>query len=80
MKLNISPIMILGAIAISVLAMGAFLGCLVLAFAHGDENAKSLMVGAVIANATTAVGYWLGSSAGSRAKDERAAGNSSSHA
>jgi hypothetical protein len=59
-----------GAIIVSVLALLIFTGALVVAFFHPELNLLQLTVGAAIANATTAVGYWLGSSSGSQKKDE----------
>jgi len=63
-----------GAIVTSILAMSAFLGALIIAYATGDHASITLLIGAVIANSTTTVGFWLGSSAGSQKKDERLAG------
>lgn len=59
-----------GAIIVSVLALLIFTGALVVAFFHPELNLLQLTVGAAIANATTAVGFWLGSSSGSQKKDE----------
>jgi hypothetical protein len=59
-----------GAIAVSVVALVTFTGSLVVAFFSKDAGMLNLTVGAAIANATTAVGYWLGSSSGSAKKDE----------
>lgn len=74
-----------GAIATSVLTLLTFAGTLVIVFFFKDSGMLNLMVGAVIANATTAVNFWLGSSSGSQKKDDalaRAAlppGGSNSH-
>jgi len=70
LAMDFRSIMTAGAVLVSVVTMGAFLTCLALAYHHGDQNSISLLVGAVIANATTTVGFWLGSSAGSQKKDE----------
>jgi hypothetical protein len=70
-----------GAIIVSFVALVTFTGALVVAFlafskstdAKAIELAGGLLnltVGAAIANATTAVGFWLGSSSGSQKKDE----------
>lgn len=59
-----------GAIAISVVSLITFTASLVVAFFLKDPGLLNLTVGAAIANATTAVGYWLGSSSGSQKKDE----------
>lgn len=60
----------LGAIIVSVVALSTFTGALVVSFFFRDSGLLNLTVGAAIANATTAVGYWLGSSSGSKGKDE----------
>jgi len=53
-----------------VVALSTFTGALVVSFFFRDSGLLNLTVGAAIANATTAVGYWLGSSSGSKGKDE----------
>ena len=60
-----------GAIAISVLASIIFVVAFSVAYFSHDTNSLSLLVGATIANFTTAVSYWLGSSSGSQKKDDR---------
>jgi len=70
MPLTVTSIMAWGAVTASVLTSVAFIIALVIAWMAKDQSNLSLLVGAVVANFTTAVGYWLGSSAGSRAKDE----------
>lgn len=60
----------LGAIVVSAVALLTFGGTLVVAFFFRDPGLLNLVVGAAVANATTAVGYWLGSSSGSQKKDE----------
>ena len=59
-----------GAIVVSAVALITFLSALVVSFFFKDPGLLNLTVGAAIANATTAVGYWLGSSAGSQRKDD----------
>lgn len=59
-----------GAIAISSVALLTFTGALIASFVTGDAGLLNLTVGAAIANATTAVNFWLGSSSGSQKKDE----------
>jgi hypothetical protein len=59
-----------GAIIVSVVAILTFTGALIVSFVAKDEGLLNLTVGAAIANATTAVQWWLGSSRGSQAKDE----------
>ena len=59
-----------GAIIVSVIALVTFTGALVVSFFRQDPGLLNLTVGAAIANATTAIGFWLGSSSGSQKKDE----------
>ena len=59
-----------GAIIVSMIALLTFTGALVVAFFLKDPALLNLTVGAAIANATTAVGFWLGSSSGSQKKDD----------
>src|SRR5271167_262106 len=61
-----------GAIIVSVVALVTFTGALIVAYLMGDKavGLLNLTVGAAIANATTAVGFWLGSSSGSQKKDD----------
>jgi hypothetical protein len=59
-----------GAIIVSIVALLTFTGALVVAFFLNDPALLNLTVGAAIANATTAVGFWLGSSSGSQKKDD----------
>jgi IPT/TIG domain len=59
-----------GAIVVSVVVLLTFTGALVVAFFLKEPALLNLTVGAAIANATTAVGFWLGSSSGSQKKDE----------
>lgn len=60
-----------GAIIVSIVTLLTFTGALVVSFFVKDGTALlNLTVGAAIANATTAVGFWLGSSSGSQKKDD----------
>jgi hypothetical protein len=59
-----------GAITVSFVSLITFTGALVVSFFMKDPGLLNLTVGAAIANATTAVGYWLGSSSGSQKKDD----------
>jgi hypothetical protein len=59
-----------GQIATSALSLLIFAGCLVVSFSLKDSQMELLVVGAAIANATTVVNYWLGSSSGSQKKDD----------
>lgn len=55
----------LGALILSIFVAG-----LVLAYLSGDQAALTLMYGAVIANATSVIQFYFGSSRGSQTKDE----------
>jgi len=55
---------------VSVVALLTFTGALVVSFFFADKGLLNLTVGAAIANVTTAVGFWLGSSSGSQKKDD----------
>ena len=59
-----------GAIIVSFVTLLTFTGALVVSFFFKDSGLLNLTVGAAIANATTAVGFWLGSSSGSQKKDD----------
>jgi hypothetical protein len=59
-----------GAILTSFVTMLAFAVALVFAYVYKDTQNLSLIIGAIIANATTVVSYWLGSSSGSARKTE----------
>lgn len=59
-----------GQIAISILAQLIFAGTVVVSFFLNDSNILLLVVGAVIANATTTIQFWVGSSSGSQKKDD----------
>ena len=58
----------------SLVTLLTFTGALIVAFFTKDTpigaSLLQLTVGAAIANATTAVGFWLGSSSGSQKKDD----------
>lgn len=62
--------MMLGAIIVSVMNSTAFFGALVVAYLSKDAQNLGLLIGAVIANSTTVVAFWLGSSSGSARKTE----------
>lgn len=62
--------MVLGAIIVSVANSIAFFAALAFAYWKGDTTSISLLVGAVVANASTVVSFWLGSSADSSRKTE----------
>jgi hypothetical protein len=68
--MNASAMSSWGAIAVSVLASLSFTAALIIAYMAKDQANLSLLIGAVISNFSTAVSFWLGSSAGSQRKDE----------
>lgn len=68
--MNTSNVRLYGQIATSVLSLVIFCGCLIVSFYAKDSQMELLVVGAAIANATTVVNYWLGSSSGSTQKTE----------
>jgi hypothetical protein len=59
-----------GAILVSLVNGLAFLVALLVAFLSHDGTNLALLIGAVIANASTTISFWLGSSAGSARKTE----------
>ena len=59
-----------GQIGISILAQLIFAGTVVVAFFLHDANILLLVVGAVIANSTATIQFWVGSSSGSQKKDD----------
>src|SRR5229473_3097517 len=63
-------IQILGSIIVSFVVLLTFVVALGVSFFMKDSTIMALTVGAAIANATTAVGFWLGSSSGSQKKDD----------
>jgi hypothetical protein len=58
-----------GKIAVSILALATFTRAFVFSFFLKDSGLLNLTVVSAIANATTTVGFWLGSSSGSQQKD-----------
>jgi hypothetical protein len=62
-------ISVYGQIGVSVLSQLIFAGTVIVAFFLRDTSILLLVVGAVIANATTTVNFWTGSSSGSQGKD-----------
>ena len=59
----------MGPILVSVIAMLIYGVSLVIAFLSKDQNNLTLLIGVSAANATTVVGYWIGSSNSSARKD-----------
>lgn len=57
-----------GPITVSVLALSIFLAAICIAWWTKDSSLQVLL-GMAGTNAATAVGYWLGSSSGSKSKD-----------
>jgi hypothetical protein len=68
--MNVDTVRTYGSIAVSALIASGFILALVISYLSQDQTNTSLLVGAIIANFSTAVSYWLGSSAGSRSKDD----------
>ena len=58
-----------GAVIVSVMALTLFLAAVVVAWVTKDSS-LGILLGMAGTNAGTAVGYWLGSSAGSAKKTE----------
>ena len=67
---NLPRIRLIGAIIVSVATSLAFFLALAVAYLKNDETNIGLMIGAVIANSTTVVGFWLGSSISSQQKTD----------
>lgn len=59
---------IYGSITVSCVALAIFLAAIAIAWWTKDPSLP-ILLGAAATNATTVVGYWLGSSSGSKAKD-----------
>lgn len=62
--------MMLGAIIVSIANSLAFFAALVISYLSKDQTNLGLLIGAVIANSTTVVAFWLGSSIGSAHKTD----------
>lgn len=66
-----------GSIVVSILIIIAYSVTLFLVLFRPENTALAkileIMAGSIIANATTVVSYWVGSSSSSRSKDERIA-------
>lgn len=60
---TLTDLMIWGTISVSVLIAGGFVTALVLAFVKGDQTNLNLLIGAVIAQFSSVVTYWLGGTA-----------------
>lgn len=65
-----------GTTLMSIMAAANFIAAFVVAFLSKDQANLGLLIGASIANFTTVVSYWVGSSAGSQKKDEIIAASS----
>jgi hypothetical protein len=63
-------------IAVSITSMLIFATAIIFAWMpHEASPALDILFGAAAANATSVVGFWVGSSAGSREKDKTIAAN-----
>jgi len=67
-------LMLWGAVVISGLVTLAFAVALILAFIKGDAANLNLLIGAVIAQTSSVVSFWIGSSSGSQRKTDLLAG------
>jgi hypothetical protein len=65
-----------GRVALAVVTQLLLLGACAFAIVDKDQQLQLLIAGAIIANATTAINWFFGSSAGSEKKDEIIAGKS----
>lgn len=57
-----------GAVLVSIFVLAIFLAAIGIAW-WSKDNSLQILLGMAGTNAATAVGYWLGSSSGSKAKD-----------
>lgn len=76
--MNSSQLMMLGAIVVSVANSLAFFAALIVAYFSKDSANLTLLIGAVVANASSVISFWIGSSAGSARKTELLASQPSS--
>ena len=69
---------LIGAPAVSIVVLVTFGVVIGLAVSRTlpDSNGVMMLIGALVSMATTVVGYWCGSSAGSKSKDDTIANNS----
>lgn len=59
-----------GAVAMSILVVLGFIFALLISYEAKDQANLGVLIGVVSGGFTTAVGFWLGSSASSQKKDE----------
>ncbi len=59
-----------GIIIMSSMVSACFVTALVFAYIHKDQGNINMLVGAIVAQFTMVVGFWVGSSIGSQKKDE----------
>ncbi len=59
-----------GALAVSVLIVGALFLALMIAWKSGDNTSLSIIIGGIMTQFANVVGYYIGSSVGSAKKDE----------
>ncbi len=59
-----------GAVIISALVLLIYAGAFAVAFMLKSDTMLNVLVGTAATNATTVVGFWVGSSAGSQKKDD----------
>lgn len=66
---NIQRIRVWGAVIVSSLVSVVFCVALFIAYWKGQQDGIELMIGALVAQFSAAVSYWIGSSVGSQQKD-----------
>ena len=59
-----------GRILVSATVMVIYIAALAVAFLSKNDNMLMVLIGVAATNATTVVGYWVGSSSGSTKKDD----------
>jgi uncharacterized membrane protein len=64
------PVFIWGAPIVSVFALAIFLVAIVIAYFTKEQTLLTVLLTAASVNATTVIGYWVGSSSGSAKKDD----------
>ncbi len=62
-----------GATVISVTGMAIYLAAIGVAYLKGNDTLLTALCGVAATNATTIVGFWVGSSSGSQKKDDNLA-------
>jgi hypothetical protein len=71
----VTRVLLIGAILVSAINSVTFLAALVVAYMAADQANLGLLIGAVIANMSAVISYWLGSSSSSLRKTDIIAGS-----